>query len=102
MAVDSSNILTLSEFQSNMAEDLLKLKQTGAPTVLTVDGQAEFVIQSAKAYHKLLEDQELLFSLKVIGRSLEQSERGEGRPLSELVRELAGEHGISIERNAIR
>jgi PHD/YefM family antitoxin component YafN of YafNO toxin-antitoxin module len=50
-----NKISTLTEFQQNPAEHLKRLKETGEAEVLTVDGQAELVVQSAQAYEKLLE-----------------------------------------------
>ena len=78
MAVDVSNIHSLSDFQRNARDHIRKLKKTGKPVVLTVNGQAEVVVQSAEAYQKLLDNQELLESLRGISRGLEQAKRGEG------------------------
>ena len=96
MAIDLSNIYSLSEFQRNTRDHISKLKQTGHPAVLTVNGQAEVVVQSAEAYQKLLDDQELLESIRGVSLGLEQAKRGEGRPIREFLRALASEHGISL------
>ena len=48
-----------------------------------MNGQAEVVIQSADAYQKLLQDHELLESLRSVDRGLEEAKRGEGRPMLE-------------------
>lgn len=97
MTVDLANIYSLSDFQRNTRDHIDKLKRTGSPAVLTVNGQAEVVVQSAEAYQKLLEDHELLQSMRSISRSLEQAKRGEGRPMREFLEALAGEHGISLK-----
>jgi PHD/YefM family antitoxin component YafN of YafNO toxin-antitoxin module len=96
VAIDLSNIYSLSEFQRNTRDHISKLKQTGHPAVLTVNGQAEVVVQSAEAYQKLLDDQELLESIRGVSLGLEQAKRGEGRPIREFLRALASEHGISL------
>ena len=64
--------------------------------MLTVNGQAELVVQSAKAYQRLIDDQEILENLRSISRGLEQAERGESRPMREFLETLAGEHGITL------
>ena len=97
MAVNLSNIYSLSDFQRNTRDHIAKLKKTGSPAVLTVNGQAEVVVQSADAYQRLVEDQELLQSMRIISRSLEQAKRGEGRPMREFLEALASEHGISLK-----
>jgi PHD/YefM family antitoxin component YafN of YafNO toxin-antitoxin module len=95
--IDLSDIRPLSDFQRNTKDHIRRLKKSGKPSVLTVNGQAEVVVQSARAYQKLLEDQELLASLRSISRGLEQAKRGEGRPMKEFLEELASEHGISLK-----
>ena len=95
MALHLSDI-SLSEFQRNTRDHIAKLKATGNPAVLTVNGQAEVVVQSAEAYQKLMDDQALLEELRSVGRGLEQAKRGEGRPMREFLESLAGEHGIAL------
>jgi hypothetical protein len=62
---------------------------------LTVNGPAE-VVQNARAYQKLLDDQELLESLRSINRGLEEAKLGEGRSMREFLEEVARERGISL------
>ncbi len=50
MAIDLSDIHSLSDFQRNTREHIRKLKKSGKPAELTVKGQAEVVVQSAEAY----------------------------------------------------
>ena len=65
--------------------------------VLTVNGQAEVVVQSADAYQKLLDDQETLERIRGISRGMEQAKRGEGRAMREFVGGLAEEYGIDLK-----
>src|ERR1700758_66419 len=67
------DIHALSEFQRNSKDYIRKLKKSGQPAVLTVNGHAEVVIQSAEAYQKLLDDQQLLETIRGISRGLEQA-----------------------------
>ena len=97
MALDLANIHSLSDFQRNAKDHIRKLKESGKPAILTVNGEAEVVVQSAEAYQKLLDDRELLESIRGISRGLEQAKRGEGRPMREFLETLAKEHGISLK-----
>lgn len=97
MPINLSDIYSLSEFQRNTRDYINKLKKSGNPVVLTVNGQAEVVVQSAEAYQRLLADQELLESIRAVSRGLEQVKRGEGRPMREFLEALANEHGISLK-----
>ncbi len=97
MGIDLTNIHSLSEFQRNTKDLIRKLKKSGKPAVLTVNGQAEVVVQSAEAYQKLLDDQDLLETIRAISRGLGQAKRGEGRSLRSLLEELAANHRISLK-----
>jgi prevent-host-death family protein len=97
MNIELTSIHALSEFNRNSKGFIQKLKETGKPAVLTVNGQAVVVIQSAEAYQKLLDDQQFLDSIRGIGRGLEQAKRGEGRSMRALLEELARQRGISLK-----
>ncbi|MEP7355329.1 MAG: type II toxin-antitoxin system Phd/YefM family antitoxin [Acidobacteriota bacterium] len=97
MAINLSNIHSLSDFQRNAKIHVKSLKESGEPAILTINGQAEVVVQSADAYQKLLEDHEVLDSIRKVSRGLEQAKRGEGKPMREFLNLLAKEHGISLK-----
>ena len=96
MLVRLSRIRSLSDFQRNTRKHIRTLKQSGEPTVLTVNGAAEVVVQSAEAYQKLLDDHDVLDAIRKISRSLEQANRGEGKPMRGFLGALAKEHGIKL------
>jgi PHD/YefM family antitoxin component YafN of YafNO toxin-antitoxin module len=97
MAIDLESVRSLSDFQRNAKQHIRRLKRSGKPAVLTVNGQAEVVVQSAEAYQKLLNDQAILESLRGVSRALEQAKRGEGRQMREFLEELAKEHGFALK-----
>lgn len=97
MVPDLSDVYSLSDFQQNTRDRLTKLKKSGNPAVLSVNGQAELVLQSAEAYQKLVDDQQLLESIRSISRGLKQAKRGEGRPMRESIESLAREHGFTLK-----
>jgi len=66
--IDLSNIHSLTSFQKETKKHLRRLKKTGKPEVLTLNGQAEIVVQSAKAYQELLKRADLNDSVRVIGK----------------------------------
>ncbi len=57
--IDLDNIRSLTDFNRNTKEHVRRLKKTSKSEALTVNGQAEVVVQSATAYQKLLEQAEL-------------------------------------------
>src|ERR1017187_1818724 len=99
MALDLANIHSLSDFQRNAKDHIRNLKESGKPAILTVNGEAEVVVQGAEADQKLLHDGELLDSIRGISRGLEQAQREDGRPMREALEALAKGHGISLKGN---
>ena len=51
----ANDIRSLSDFKRNTVELLDRLRKTGHPLVLTINGKAEVVVQDAAAYQTLLD-----------------------------------------------
>ncbi len=96
--IDLMNIHSLTDFNRNTKEYLLRLKRTGKPEVLTVNGQAEVVVQSAAAYQKLLDAAELTETLSILRQSLVEAKRGAGRPARKVLKELAAKAGFELDK----
>ena len=94
--IDMTKTRSLSDFQRNTKAHLHRLRKSGKPEVLTVNGHAELVVQSAKSYEKILKDLELLDTLKRIRRGLDQARNGEGRPMREFLKELVAKDGVEL------
>ncbi len=86
-----SSTHSLTEFQQRAPEFLSRLKATGDPVVLTVDGEPEVVVQDARAYQRLLDQAERLETIEAVRSALASRDRGEGRPLDEAFDSLEGE-----------
>jgi prevent-host-death family protein len=54
------DIGSLTDFARNTKAHLKRLRRTGRPELLTVNGKAEVVVQSAAAYQRLIESLEKL------------------------------------------
>lgn len=87
-APDPSEYHTLAEFQRNTTEIRERLKATGRPEVLTVDGRADLVVQDAAAYQKLLDELDRLQAIDGIRRGLLDVEKGRGVSLEMMDSEL--------------
>jgi PHD/YefM family antitoxin component YafN of YafNO toxin-antitoxin module len=93
--IDLENIRSLSDFQRNTKEHLRRLKDTGKPEVLTINGQAELVVQSAAAYQKLLELADLADSVKILRQRIAAADAGEkGIPAGEVLAAVRKRLGI--------
>jgi len=52
----ANDIQSLSTFKRETTKVMKRLRKTGKPIVLTVNGKAEVVVQDAAAYQRLLEE----------------------------------------------
>ncbi len=93
--ISLKDIQSLTDFKRNTAEFVKKIKKSGNPLVLTVNGKAEIVVQDAKAYQEMLERIERAEAVTAIRKGMKEFERGEGRPAREALEELRQKHGIS-------
>jgi len=89
------DIQNLSTFKRDTANLVRRLKKTGQPVVLTVNGKAEVVVQDAKSYQKLLKAKDRMEAIEGIKRGLESMKRNAGKPVAKFFQEFFTEKGIS-------
>jgi prevent-host-death family protein len=87
----ANDIRSLSDFKRNTSELLERLKSTGSPLVLTINGKAEIVVQDAAAYQELVDRLE---SIEGIRRGLGDVKAGRTKPAREVFDRLRRRHGI--------
>ena len=90
----SRKIDSLEHFKENMPEIIERLKVSGQPLVLTVDGEAELVVQDVSSYRSLMEIIDRVEAIEGIRKGLESMERGKGRPAAEVFEEIRRRHQI--------
>ncbi len=71
-----------------------RMKESGEPMVLTINGKAELVVQDAEAYQRWLELVDRGEAIVGIRKGLESMRRGEGRPLDEVFDEFRQKHDV--------
>lgn len=87
----ANDIRSLSDFKRNTSELLKRLKKTGNPLVLTINGKAEVIVQDAEAYQELLERVETVESIQ---RGIADVKAGRSKPAREVFNRLRRKHGI--------
>jgi len=92
--VHLEDIHSLTDFQRNTKEHIQRLKETGRPEVLTVNGKAESAVQDAASCQRLLELIDRAEAIEGIQRGLESMQRGEGQPAQEVFTRLRKKHNI--------
>jgi PHD/YefM family antitoxin component YafN of YafNO toxin-antitoxin module len=88
------NIHPLTDFLRHHKRHLQRLKRSQRPTVLTLNGKAEVVVQDAKAYQAMLEDIEAMQVKAGIAEGIASMERGQGEPAQTVFARLREKHAI--------
>ena len=94
---DITETKSLTDFNRNSREHLDRLRASGKPEVLTVNGEAAVVVQDAAAYQQLLERAQYAETVEAIRLGMAAHERGEGIPFRKALEELASKAGVSLE-----
>ena len=72
--ISVKDIRSLTDFQRHTKAHLKRLKTSGRPTVLTVNGKAELIVQDAAAFEEMLD------AIRGIQRGLDAMNEGTGKP----------------------
>jgi PHD/YefM family antitoxin component YafN of YafNO toxin-antitoxin module len=92
MMLDLANdIRSLSDFKRNTVDLLDRIRKTGNPMVLTINGKAELIVQDAEAYQALLDRVE---TLEGIQRGVADVKAGRTKPAPQVFDKLRRKHGI--------
>jgi len=87
----ANDIRSLSDFKRNTADLLERLRKTGHPLVLTINGKAELVVQDAEAYQTLLDRVE---AIEGIQRGLNDVKAGRVKSVRRVFDRLRRKHAI--------
>lgn len=88
------HIHSLTDFKINASKFVIRLKETGEPVVLTINGKAELVVQDAAAYQKLRQLAEEAKVLEGIRQGIEDMNAGRTVSLDEFKKHARTKHGI--------
>jgi hypothetical protein len=82
------DIRSLTDFQRNTKSHLRRLKRSGRLEVLTVNGKAELIVQSAAAYEEMVD------AIRGIQRGLDEMKAGKGEPARKVLDRIRAKHKI--------
>ena|SRR5579871_4060794 len=88
------DIHSLSDFKRNTTGFLARMRQSGHPLVLTVNGRAELVVHEAASYQKLLDHIDELEAVSGIRRGLADVDAGRVTPIEDFEKQFRRKHGI--------
>jgi prevent-host-death family protein len=87
----ANDIRSLSDFKRKTSELIERLKKTGHPLVLTINGRAEVVVQDVEAYQELLDRVETVDALQL---GFADVRAGRTKPARDVFERLRRKHGI--------
>ena len=92
------NIHSLTDFNRNTREHIDRLKESGEPEVLTVNGRAEVVVQDAEAYQQLLDEVDYAQTVRILRKRLAAFRGGEkGLDVDEVFTQIRSQLGQKAE-----
>jgi PHD/YefM family antitoxin component YafN of YafNO toxin-antitoxin module len=92
--IQLDHIHSLTEFQREAKSHIQRLKRTGKPEVLTVNGRAEIIVQDAKAYQKLLNVLDQAQAIVAVQEGLESTHKKQGQPAKKVLNRIRKKHQI--------
>ena len=82
------DIRSLTDFQRNTKSHLRRLKSSGRPQLLTVNGRAELIVQDAAAFEDMLD------AIRGIQRGLDEMKAGKGEPARKVLDRIRAKYKI--------
>lgn len=78
----TKDIRPLTEFKRNTARFISHLKETGRPSVLTVNGKPQLVVMDAQAWQDVQDQVEYAKTVAAVRKGLDQARDGQGVDVS--------------------
>jgi prevent-host-death family protein len=82
------NIESLTAFKRNTAEYVKKIKKSGKPLVLTVNGKAEIIVQDAESYQQMIKILDKTEIIEAVREGLESVRQGKTMSLDQFDKEI--------------
>ena len=94
LTIDLNEICSLSGFQRNAKAYIKRMKKTGRPVVLTVNGKAQMVALDVESFQNVLEALDRIQAIEGIERGLESMRRGASKSADQYFEEIRTKHKI--------
>jgi prevent-host-death family protein len=87
----TKDIRPLTEFKRDTSRFISHLKETGRPSVLTINGRPELVVMDAEAWQQAQDQLEYAQAIAGIQKGLDQARNGQGVDAVEFFKSLDDE-----------
>ena len=82
------DIYSLSDFKRKTPEFIEQLEKTGEPVILTINGQARLVVQTAESYQRMVDLLDRAETIEAIRKGLESVEQGKTMSLDQFDKQM--------------
>jgi prevent-host-death family protein len=86
--ISLKDIDSLTAFKRNTNDYVKKIKESGTPLVLTVNGKAEIIVQDAESYQRMLELIDRAETIEAVREGLESVKQGKTMSLDHFDKEM--------------
>ncbi|MBC7911526.1 MAG: type II toxin-antitoxin system Phd/YefM family antitoxin [Pyrinomonadaceae bacterium] len=86
--ISLKDIESLTAFKRNTNEYVKKIKKSGNPLVLTVNGKAELIVQDAESYQRMLELLDRAETIEAVREGLESVRQRKTMSLDQFDKEM--------------
>jgi prevent-host-death family protein len=86
--ISLKDIESLTAFKRNTTEYVKKIKKSGNPLVLTVNGKAEIIVQDAESYQRMLELLDRAETVEAVREGLASVREGKTMSLDQFDKEM--------------
>ncbi|HEY0545725.1 MAG TPA: type II toxin-antitoxin system Phd/YefM family antitoxin [Pyrinomonadaceae bacterium] len=86
--ISLKDIESLTAFKRNTTKYVKKIKKSGNPLVLTVNGKAEIIVQDAESYQRMLELLDRAKTIEAVREGLESARQGKTMLLDQFDKEM--------------
>lgn len=91
------DIQSLSDFKRDASKLVKRMRKTGEPMVLTVNGRPAVVVQDAESYQELVDAKEYAETVAVLRKRIRDVDNGaKMRTAEEFFQEFSKKHGIDF------
>jgi prevent-host-death family protein len=91
----AEGIDSLTNFKRDSGPYLARLRETGAPLILTVNGKPQAVLLAPDAYQELLDRLDQYETVRAVRQSMTSFRRGLGKPAKQALAALRKKHRIA-------
>ena len=96
--ISLKDIESLTAFKRNTTDYVKKIKKSGKPLVLTVNGKAEIVVQDAESYQRMLEVLDRAETIEAVREGLESVRQRKTMSLDQFDKEMRKRISASKKR----